>query len=203
VRCGQHTCKKFHFGSIRVTNSLQFDGKINCSLLNCAVSFVINCYHNSIPRSLGVGGVCHVYSNTKPTEHSVCKKLAFVMHPPSTVLSIMPNVVHINQDLKDLVTKEENNVASWLFNIIHIQTLKMHFLNIITTQYLWLRLIDSWQYYINIIIVILDIIHRPVIYLEQNFSDSSFCIYFQVVSLLERGTSSVDWAQLSRYHLKI
>jgi hypothetical protein len=76
----------------------------------------------------------------------------------------------------------------------------MQCLNIIPTQYLWLRSLDLWQCYINTIIVILDIIHRPVIYLKHNFSE--LFPGGTSTGLRERGTSSIDWDKLSRYHLE-
>jgi hypothetical protein len=48
----------------------------------------------------------------------------------------------------------------------------------------WIRSKSLWWWYINITIVFLDIIHHPVF-----------------ISILT-GTCSVDWAQLSRFHLK-
>jgi hypothetical protein len=35
--------------------------------------------------------------------------------------------------------------------------------------------IGLWRLYINITIIILDIIHRPVFYLKQDISETTFC----------------------------
>jgi hypothetical protein len=36
-----------------------------------------------------------------------------------------------------------------------------------------------WLWYINVTIKILDIIHRPVFYLEHNVSETGFCLLLQ------------------------
>jgi hypothetical protein len=75
--------------------------------------------------------------------------------------------------------------------------------------------IGSWRWHIDIIITILDIIHRPVFYLKHNVSDTGLCLRLQVehtqlsqidgISLCcpEIGTSSIYSAQLSKLHLKM
>jgi hypothetical protein len=44
----------------------------------------------------------------------------------------------------------------------------------------------------------MGIIHRPVFYVKHNVSETGLCLRLRP----ETGTSSVDWAQLSMYHLK-
>jgi hypothetical protein len=59
-------------------------------------------------------------------------------------------------------------------------------------------------------ITILDIIHRPVAYLKHNISGTGFYFRLQVefikfgpvVRVPETETSSIYWAQLSKFHLK-
>jgi hypothetical protein len=40
--------------------------------------------------------------------------------------------------------------------------------------------IGLWRWYINITMTILDIIHRPVFYLNPDFSEAGFCLRLQV-----------------------
>jgi hypothetical protein len=56
----------------------------------------------------------------------------------------------------------------------------------------------------DIAVAILDIIHRPVFYLKQNVSETSFCRRLQVepTELDPVETSSIYRAQLSKFHLK-
>jgi hypothetical protein len=42
----------------------------------------------------------------------------------------------------------------------------------------------------------LDIVHRPVFILKHNVSETGFCLRPKIK------TSSIDWAQLSRFYLK-
>jgi hypothetical protein len=41
--------------------------------------------------------------------------------------------------------------------------------------------IALWRWYINITITILNIIHRPVLYLKHSLSETGFCLHLQVV----------------------
>jgi hypothetical protein len=65
------------------------------------------------------------------------------------------------------------------------------------------------------IITILDVIYRPVLYLEPNVSESGFLLlcewnlltWAQLIELVpswcpKTGTSFISYAQLSRFHLK-
>jgi hypothetical protein len=52
-----------------------------------------------------------------------------------------------------------------------------------------------------------DIIHRPVFYLNHNVSETGFCLRLQVeptqLGPTDKSNLSADyWAQLSRFHLK-
>jgi hypothetical protein len=40
--------------------------------------------------------------------------------------------------------------------------------------------VGLWRWYINITVTILDIIHRPVFYLNQNISETEFYLRLQV-----------------------
>jgi hypothetical protein len=46
-----------------------------------------------------------------------------------------------------------------------------------------MRSTGMWQRYINITIIILDIIHRPAFYLKHDRSETGFCLRFQVKPL--------------------
>jgi hypothetical protein len=49
---------------------------------------------------------------------------------------------------------------------------------------------------------ILDIIHRPALYLKDGVSESGFCVRLQVEPTLpDSEISSIYWAQLSSCHL--
>jgi hypothetical protein len=61
-------------------------------------------------------------------------------------------------------------------------------------------------------IMFLDIIHRPVFtqkhspvyFSKHNFSETGFCLRPQVKhTQLAPGTNSIDWAQLSRFYLRL
>jgi hypothetical protein len=64
---------------------------------------------------------------------------------------------------------------------------------------------------VNIFLIVLDVIHRPVFYLKRDISESKFCLRFQVettqVGPIDRAsreteTSSFYWDHLCRFHLK-
>jgi hypothetical protein len=59
---------------------------------------------------------------------------------------------------------------------------------------------------INITVSIVYIIHRSIVYLKHNISETGFCLLLQVehtqLGPVQRQTSSIYWAQLSRFHLK-
>jgi hypothetical protein len=77
--------------------------------------------------------------------------------------------------------------------------------------------IGLWQWYINITITILHIIHRPAFYLKYDFPKTGFCPRLQIeptqlgaidiasLNLRTKATSQITndsyWASLSKFHL--
>jgi hypothetical protein len=51
--------------------------------------------------------------------------------------------------------------------------------------------VGLWKWYINIIVTVLDVIHRPGFYLKHNFLETGF--------FPQTATSSIDWFQLSSF----
>jgi hypothetical protein len=72
----------------------------------------------------------------------------------------------------EVPTVPSNLVAFYLNTQFHIK-------EIVRTSYL-IRSTGLWRWFINITIIILDIIHRPVFYLKQNVSETGFCLLLQV-----------------------
>jgi hypothetical protein len=68
-------------------------------------------------------------------------------------------------------------------------------------QNLLLRSETLWRWYFSTNVMFLDIIHRPVYISKHNVSETGFCLRLQVKS--EIRTNSVNWAQLSRFYLKM
>jgi hypothetical protein len=62
--------------------------------------------------------------------------------------------------------------------------------------------IGLWRRYVNITITTLDIIQRPVFDFKHNISETEFCPRLQVKTT-KTGTSSISWAELNKFHLKM